>query len=247
MQRILRMALAPCPATVALPAVGQSIMDQQLGGAGGTAAGAQTAGSKTDASGTEGAKPAVGTPVAPKMVDPDAAKIVDDMDLVRKLTNPSTAQNQTGAAEPVKDMVDLLGQSEKRLSSKDYGKVTQETQQRILVDLDALIEIARKQGSGSSNKPGEKDQSLGMQQRQRTSQEGGSTAATDENLRPGGAQTAESNGTDIHQASSDKWGNLPDRDRDLVSHGSTEQYLPEYRAMIDRYYQALSQLGRGGH
>ena len=41
-----------------------------------------------------------------------------------------------------------------------------------------------------------------------------------------------------------EFGDLPARDRDLVAHGANEEYLSSYRDMIDRYYQALAELGK---
>ncbi|HVX83854.1 MAG TPA: hypothetical protein VH253_03480 [Phycisphaerae bacterium] len=212
---------------------GAGLMDQQLGGP------------DTPAP-APAAKPDAGPPVAPTLVDPDAAKVVDDMDLLKKLTAGSTAQqNDTGAAEQLQDMVTRMGESRQRLADKDPGAVTQETQRRIVVDLDALIEIARKQcNSTSQSQSQSQGQSQQRQASKNQSHEGGSTAARDENLRGGGAQAAESNGTDIHQKNADTWGNLPARDRDMIAHGSNEQYLPEYRQLIDRYYQALAEIGR---
>jgi hypothetical protein len=190
-------------------------------------------------------KPADGPPTAPSLVDPDAAKIVDNMDLLKKLTAApdEQQQNATGAEEQLKDMVDRMGQSENRLGQKDAGSVTQETQRRIVVDLDALIEIARKQCNSQS----QSKQQGQPQQRQmsKTSRgQGGATAATNEQLRAGGFDAPESNGQDLHQKSPAEWGNLPDRDRDLLAHGSNSQYLPAYKAAIDRYYQALAEIGR---
>jgi hypothetical protein len=189
-------------------------------------------------------KPAEGPALAPTLVDPDAAKFVDNMDLLKKLTaGADEAQNNTGVEQQLKDMVDRMGESETRLGQKDPGSVTQETQRRIVVDLDALIEIARKQcnSSSQSKQPGTPQQ----RQANKTSRgQGGSTAATNELLRSGGYDSPEANGTDMHQRSPAEWGNLPDRDRDLLAHGSNAQYLPAYKALIDRYYQALAEIGR---
>jgi hypothetical protein len=247
-------ALFAAAAMAAAPfgACGQSILDQQLGGEPAPPAPAVTpapsrqTGTSTPAPGNASARanPAA-NPVVPRMGNADAARQLDDMDLVRRLTQPDNGSNQTGAPEQLKDMIDRMGQSETRLADKDYGAVTQETQRRILVDLDALIEIARKQGNSSSKGQGQSRSGQRLTAtKSPTSHEGGSTAATDENVRMGDSDTPESNGANIHQTAAREWGNLPDRDRDLVSHGATEQYLPAYRTLIDRYYQALSQLGK---
>ncbi|HVS71852.1 MAG TPA: hypothetical protein VHQ47_11410 [Phycisphaerae bacterium] len=230
---VVAAALFAAVGITALPASADNLLDQGLGGS-------------DTSTPAPAAKPDPGPPVAPALVDPDAAKVVDDMDLLKKLTAGSSAQqNDTGAEQQMKDMVDRMGESRQRLADKDPGAVTQETQRRIVVDLDALIEIARKQcNSTGQSQSQSKSQSQQRQATKNQSHEGGSTAARDENLRGGGAQGAESNGTDIHQKNADNWGNLPPRDRDMIAHGSNEQYLPEYRQLIDRYYQALAEIGR---
>ncbi len=212
------------------------LLGQELGGAAGP--GAPVAPSPPQ-------KAPDGPAPGPALVDPDAARVVDDMDLLKKLTGGAADEqkNQTGAAQQLQDMVSRMGESEQRLGKSDPGTVTQETQRRIVVDLDALIEIARKQSSskGQSKQPGQGQQ---RQQTQTGRGQGGATAATSEQLRDGGYDPAASNGQDMHQKSPAEWGNLPDRDRDLLAHGSNEQYLPAYKALIDRYYQALAEMGR---
>ncbi len=72
----------------------------------------------------------------------------------------------------------------------------------------------------------------------------GSTAAKDSQLSTGPIETAQSNGESLRQKGPSEWGNLPPKDRDLISNGVNEQYLPAYKEMIDRYYQALAEMGK---
>jgi len=225
---------------------GQGILDQQLGGSG------QKPGDQpktSDTPKTDDEKKPDSPPVAPDMVSPSAAKAVDDTDLVNKLTG--AADDKQDPNEKMKEMVDRMGQSQSRLSNdKDPGAITQETQKRIITDLDVMIEYARKQQQQgkSSQKPGQqkpgdkRQQSSGQQQGQH--QEGGNQAATDSSLPRGPISAAQSNGEDMHQKGPQEWGGLPPRDRDLISNGANEQYLPSYKEMIDRYYQALAEIGK---
>jgi hypothetical protein len=181
-------------------------------------------------------------PVGGELISPEAAKTVDDEDLVKKLT---------GEAKPgdkFKEVIGRMEESATRLKEKDTGSVTQETQRRIVMDLDVLIEMAKKmqQQSSSSQQPGQqkgqqKQQSEGNQQGPHA--EGGSKAAEQSTLPGGGASAASSNGSDIREKSTE-WGGLPARDRDLVSHGANEQYLPAYQDQIRKYYESLAEIGK---
>jgi hypothetical protein len=200
------------------------------------------------------ARPAEEKPTRPKlpeMVSPEAAKTVDDQDLLNKLTGKSDVSG--GEAKDIgakmEEVMERMGQAETRLArQRDPGLVTQETQRRIMTDLDVMIEYAREQqkkggqGKPQNSRPGQQKQESSGQQ-SGPGQPGGTKAATDSNMRPGSASTPESNGADIHETGT-HWGDLPPRDRDLVAHGASEHYLPEYKEMINKYYQALAELGK---
>ena len=181
-------------------------------------------------------------------MNPDAAKTIDDADLINKLTH-STGDGPKPAgsdlAQNAKDMVERMGQSQTLLQKHDTGPVTQETQRRILSDLDVLIEYARKiqPTNGSQQDPGP-PQPGDSRSQPGPHNEHGNTAANQSTLPGGGVSSAVSNETDFHQRGPEEWGRLPPRDRDLVSHGANEEFLPSYREMIDGYYKALSEMGR---
>ncbi len=183
------------------------------------------------------------------IVSPDAVKRVDDQDLINSLTQtPPTADDQK-VPEQVKDMLDRMTESQQLLAKKDPGDVTQETQRRILTDLDVLIEYAKKQqqSGGGSSKPDPsqqpKDQSKQFTSGQNpSSNQGGSTPAADDFL-PGNNQQAADNLPDPKSGPAE-WGQLPARDRELVSHAANEQPLASYRTMIQNYYKALAELDK---
>ena len=85
------------------------------------------------------------------IVSPDAVKKVDDADLVKDLTGENKGQASADPAVKFKEAIERMGTSEERLKGKDTGEVTQETQRRIVMDLDVLIEIAKKQQQQSSS------------------------------------------------------------------------------------------------
>jgi hypothetical protein len=253
--------LASCilAAATALSARGQSLLDQQLGPAPATPAAdkpadtpkpapAATPPPKADspAPSTAAPGPRVG---GTDIISPDAVKKVDDQDLIHKLTQTGDAAQQDGVKEQLAEMLSRMSQSEKRLTDKDPGPVTQETQRRIVADLDTLIELARQQQQSSSSQSNSKDQQKGQErsysqgQNPGQNQQGGSTAATESTLPRGASATPDGN-PDIRSRGAAEFGDLPARDRDLVAHGANEEYLSSYRDMIDRYYQALAELGK---
>jgi hypothetical protein len=193
-------------------------------------------------------------PKMPDLVSPEAAKTVDDQDLMNKLTGKADVAGgeAKGAEEKMNEVMERMGQAETRLAQQqDPGLITQETQRRIVTDLDVMIEYLKEQekkgggqGKGKPKDGQERQKSKGQQQGSQPGQGmGGSQAAQDSQMRPGSAQTPQANSTDLHEAGRN-WGNLPERERDLVAHGAKEHYLPEYKEMINKYYQALAEIGR---
>lgn len=233
-------------ATTALAAEtrGQGLLDQQLGPVPAAAPAKPAAAgdpAKPDAPKTD-AKPDA-PPPGGEITNPDAVKKVDDDELMNQLLQPNAKPDPDAVKQRLKDMVVRMADTTARLTEKkDPGEVTQETQRRIVGDLDVLIELARQQqqqSSGSSQpQPG--------QQRQPGQPgpkgEGGSTAATSDPL-PRGSYTDAATG-DMHNRDPANWGGLPPRDRDQVSHGANEEYLTTYKDLIDRYYQALAEMGK---
>jgi hypothetical protein len=216
----------------------EGILDQQLGPA------ASASPKPADQNASKAA-------VTPAPVSPSAAKTVDDNDLIKQLTTPGAQAKDTGAnpTQELKDVLDRMVDSQTRLTDKDPGAVTQESQRRIVTDLDTVIEYVRKQQQQSQSNPksnsrpaDKRQQSQG--QKQGNQQQPGNHAAQDSRLTTGNVEAPQSNGESLRQKGPAEWGNLPPKDRDLISNGVNEQYLPAYKDMIDRYYQALAEVGK---
>jgi hypothetical protein len=208
------------------------------------------AGKPDAASATGEVLPKAADPAAPggrQITSPDAVRKVDDEELVKQLTKPGEDKPDANAiAARAKEMVSRMDTTAKHLSGRDPGEVTQETEQRIIQDLDVMIAILKQtQGGGQPQDPSQQQQQPGQsrQQGQGSGQSmGGTTAATDDNLRGGGAATPP--GGDMRDKNVANWGGLPPRDRDEISHGANEEYLSSYRELIDRYYQALAETAK---
>jgi len=186
-------------------------------------------------------------PNLPDIINPDAAKQLDDQDLLNKLTGQT--ENTTGDSPTSKmnQIAERMDQSETRLTEeKDTGLTTQEVQSRIIIDLDAMIEILKKQQhsskSQSQSPPKEGDQRQQSQQQQQA-QQPGSQSAQESQLRGDGITQPTTSGTELREDRA-QWAELPPKDRDLVANGTKEKFLPEYADMIKRYYEALADLGK---
>lgn len=198
-----------------------------------------------------GGQPAKPPAPLPPAIDPNAAKTVDDDDLTKKLTGETP--ETSGPEQMLDEVVQRMTDSAKRLKEKDPGAVTQETQRRIVMNLDALIDLVKQQQQQQQQ---QQSQSRPGQQRQQNQQNNGNqsgaqhspggTNAAQQSQLPGASDASVSaNTTDINEKSRE-WGNLPERDRDLVVNGQKEDPLPAYREAVQRYYKALADVNKGG-
>ena len=192
------------------------------------------------------AKPDRPQPGATDLVSSGAAKKVDDDELLNQLLQPGAKPDPSDVAKRLHTMVERMQQTAQLLTDKDPGEVTQETQRRIVADLDVMIELARQQQqSNSSSSPSQPQDGQpripGPPQGGQTG-EGGTVAATHDPLTRGGYSDPVTGDMRSHDPAN--WAQLPPRDRSEVSLGANEKYLTSYRDLIDRYYQALAEMGR---
>ncbi len=148
---------------------------------------------------------------------------------------------------------DRMARSRQRLAlNKDPGKVTQIIQDRIITDMDKLIQEARQQecNGTSSPKPGTPQkaapprssgvvaQNNGKKKGQSKPNRGSTPAANSSAPQPTPTQTDLSQ--EIRQTSTE-WGQISPRLRDAVIEGSSEQIIEKYRKYVEDYYKGLSQ------
>jgi len=187
-------------------------------------------------------------PPGGELVSPDAANAVDTEDLIKKLTGQ--AKDDADPEKLLDEMMEKMTASAQRLHDKDPGALTQETQRRIVMNLDSLIELVRQQQQQQQQqpgkpKPGEEKQKNDPGKPQPSNQEGGNNAAQQEAMRSGNAKEFQGNGTNMTERGKE-WRNLPDRDRDLIANSAKEDALPTYKEIVQRYYQALAEVGKTG-
>jgi hypothetical protein len=176
---------------------------------------------------------------------------VEDQEFEKQLLQDKVSDDQT--TNSVKLTGDRMARSRQRLAlNNDPGKITQEIQKRIQIDLDNLIKLAQAQqaqmkpGQGPP-KPGDKSKQLGQPQPgpqqvakgQQPHQETGKTAAQESTFTQGGAPQV-----DVSQDFKEmvkQWGQLHPRDRDAVVEAASEKVNPKYQKMVEDYFKSLSE------
>ncbi len=145
---------------------------------------------------------------------------------------------------------DRMARSRQRLAiNHDPGKTTQKIQERILIDLDQLIEASRRQQQQQQMAGG---QSSGQQQRrpsqgqqpqgtqEGTAQRNTSTEAAQESTAPGAAAIPNPPEGDIRETMAEWGSKLPPRLRDAVIEGSSEKIIEKYKALTEDYYRSIA-------
>ena len=160
------------------------------------------------------------------MISPEAAKKVDDADLLRQLTNPNGDKPDPQAIQKrMMEMLDRMNESDAQASDQqgprrcDPGNPSA----ALVTDLDVMIEIARQQqqqGSGSSQqqgppKPGQQDAFLAKAKGTPSNGTGGDTPADGNEMTKNDGQSEAATG-DIRNHDAANWGGLPPRDRDEI-------------------------------
>ena len=125
----------------------------------------------------------------------------------------------------------------------DPGLATQRVQQEVLVNLDRLIDQARKQcagGGASSANP-----SAAPQQDQQPGKRAGddSSRTPRDGARPGGDEAPLEQGDveTVLEETRSEWGSLPQRVRDMLLQGRTEKFSSLYERLTREYYRRLAE------
>lgn len=142
--------------------------------------------------------------------------------------------------------VGIMDQVSNRITNNnDFSLTTQRLQEDILTMLDQVIESASSNQSKGSSSSSSSSQSSSSQDQPNQSQQ------SKAEKQPG--SDGESSTTSIPQGSSDakpgdevapdgvRWGSLPERIRDALSQGISDQYSELYRSLTEQYYKALAE------
>lgn len=149
----------------------------------------------------------------------------------------------------VKQAGQRMGRSRQRLAlNHDPGKTTQLIQERIIQNLDNLIQMARQQQAQASSRQGQPSQpgqqpqpgegQMGQQQTGQPQPNRGSTPASSER-RGGTGDTNADLSKDIREKAAE-WGTLTPKERQAVIDGMHDKAIPKYKRLIDEYYEMMS-------
>jgi len=152
--------------------------------------------------------------------------------------------------QELKQIASSMNQIQGRLGNGDTSEATQKQQFSIIQHLDRLLAmqpqsssqtspknggVSATEGDGSSQSPGDADEGSNN----------GSSGQGSGN-RPGTNGEGRANGEDeplIDRNMADQvWGHLPARFREQLHASVTEQFLPQYEHLIEKYYNRLAEL-----
>ncbi len=157
-------------------------------------------------------------------------------------SHPSQQQINQDLRQVLQDM----STSARRLNAADAGPKTQKVQEDIIARLDELIKMAQQSQSkgGGRQQSSSEQQSMSMQQSNggQNSPMNPSNSAT-QSRRPGGTPMNPGNLTNVNSRRH-QWGNLPARERNMILNAMRHQTLPQYKSLVQQYYESLAKLNQ---
>lgn len=153
-------------------------------------------------------------------------------------------------ADKFREAIEEMGQLADRLErARDTGLETQRLHEEVIRKLDALIKNSRSSSSSSSSGSGSSSSSSSSsapnqpkagQQQQQQDQAGSGTNQSE--AMPPPMQSPELRGRlDVTRAA---WGALPERIRESLMQGSSDQFSSLYEALTEEYYRRLAEEAR---
>ncbi len=154
----------------------------------------------------------------------------------------STASEQP--RDPLAEVLQWMEESEKRLDAGDTGQGTQQLQQNVVTRLEELIR--RAEGAAASASASAQQSQTPPTQPTQSSEQGDDSASDAESGRnqSGRGKTqggGENSADDLRMVLQRIWGELPQRERDILMQRGAESFLPKYRPMIEAYFRRLSE------
>lgn len=151
-------------------------------------------------------------------------------------------------AEDMKMVGQRMARSKQRLAlDHDPGKTTQLIQERILKNLDHLIELSRQQqaqakpGKGQGGQAQKPQVAVKPQDGGASKPNQGNQPAGAERITPGGKPTVDAS-KDIREQASE-WGHLTPRERAAIIEGTSDTIIPKYKRLTEDYYEAMGKKG----
>jgi hypothetical protein len=149
---------------------------------------------------------------------------------------------------PVLDIARRMLDVQARIADADAGENVQNEQQKILADLDKLIEQAKKscKCSGSCSNPKQSSSrtpasSAAKKPGSKPGNKPSEKPARESSQRPPDKKTAKPDPAEMRNLIKDLWGELPQNVREQMLQNPAEQFVPQYESMIEEYYRRLAE------
>ncbi|MGA2059194.1 MAG: hypothetical protein ABSG67_01840 [Thermoguttaceae bacterium] len=166
-------------------------------------------------------------------------------------------QRELGAAaekendNPLLNIAQSMFQVRQRMAQSDTGPATLNLQKQIVVDLDLLIDQAKKSGQCSSmcSNPQQSAQNPSGSR-----PKPGAKAAQKPGNKPAGASSARSpegpprkpDMEEMRSIINNLWGELPPHVREQMLQTPVEEFIPKYQDLIEDYFRDLSNEKKSG-
>jgi hypothetical protein len=152
---------------------------------------------------------------------------------------PNSGNAAGDSQNPLGNIAQRMRSVEGRIAQHDTSTATQAEQAKILAELDALLAAANqnKQQRGKSGGAAQSGVGTG------TTPAGPPRDSTDRIDRGTKEQVETADVKDILRRF---WGHLPDKDRAEMQQALSEQFLPKYERLIEKYYKRLAEERPGG-
>jgi hypothetical protein len=185
--------------------------------------------------------------------DPTDSTDDTDSDLDAQLVEQLIEGDDIGAGEdvdPVTRLARRMQIAQQRIQARKTAATTQRLQQRIIDDLAAIIEEARKAkckggdskpGAGKPGEPKSGQPSSANAQGKKPASNAGPVKSTQ---RVDKAESSEAKVTRHRALVKQAWGHLPERVREQMPNTAGEEFLPKYEEVIEDYFQRMAEEGR---
>ena len=169
---------------------------------------------------------------------------IENQELEQWLKGARSSDDQL--ANDIKAAGQRMARSRQRLAlDNDPGKTTQKIQERIVMNLDNLIQLARQQqAQAMAQGKGKGQQAMKAQlngQKGVSQQNRGTTPAGSEKMSAGGNTTADTS-KDIRETAQE-WGHLSARERQAIIEGTNDTIISKYKKLTEDYYTAMGKKG----
>jgi hypothetical protein len=147
------------------------------------------------------------------------------------------------SSDPLSSIARRMRTVEQLISRQNTSERTQQIQEQIVADMEALIEQLQKKCSGGQcNNDGPKQPGKPSSGNKAGSGEnqGSNQPAKDSTDRVGKSEEELADLERLERMLKSVWGHLPPKVREQMQNGTQEEFLPQYQELIEEYYKRLA-------